>query len=128
MAGPASPAKGLAVSDLAYAYGGAHALHSVSLAVPAKGIVALLGANGAGKSTTAKVIAGALAPRRGTVSFAGRELTGQPSHVVMRQGLVLVPEGRLVFPQMTIEENLQLGAHKERRPARIADLLERLRR
>ena len=119
-----SRADGLLVSEVAYAYGGAHALHSVSLAVPAKGIVALLGANGAGKSTTAKVIAGALVPRQGSVSFAGKDLTGKPSHLVMRHGLVLVPEGRLVFPQMTIEENLQLGAHKERRSDRIADLLE----
>ena len=118
------PAGGLAVSNLAFAYGGAHALHDVSLAVPAQGIVALLGANGAGKSTTAKVIAGALAPRTGRIQFAGAEIAGVPSHQVMRRGLVLVPEGRLVFPQMTIEENLQIGAHKERRPARIAELLE----
>jgi branched-chain amino acid transport system ATP-binding protein len=124
MTGTTSVAGGLSVSGIAYAYGGAHALHDVSIEVSASGIVALLGANGAGKSTTAKVIAGALSPRRGSVRFAGEEIAGMPSHQVMRRGLVLVPEGRLVFPQMTIEENLLLGAHKERRPTRIAELIE----
>jgi branched-chain amino acid transport system ATP-binding protein len=106
----------LEVSGLAFAYDGALAVRDVSLAVQPGEIVALLGANGAGKSTTVRMIAGVLRPQRGTIRFAGEALTGAPSHVVVRRGITLVPEGRLVFPQMTVMENLQLGAHiKERR-------------
>jgi branched-chain amino acid transport system ATP-binding protein len=74
-------------------------------------IVALLGANGAGKSTTVRMIAGILQPQKGSIKFAGELLSGAPSHHVVRRGITLVPEGRLVFPQMTVMENLQLGAH-----------------
>jgi branched-chain amino acid transport system ATP-binding protein len=116
---------GLAVEDVAFAYGGARALDGVSLAVPRGGIVALLGSNGAGKTTTAKVVAGALAPAAGRISFEAADITGLPSHRVMRRGIVLVPEGRLVFPQMTIQDNLLMGAYKEQRRAHVAELLER---
>ena len=106
----------LEVSRLAFAYDGALAVRDVSLSVAPGEIVALLGANGAGKSTTVRMIAGVLSPQRGAIRFAGEALTGLPSHVVVRRGITLVPEGRLVFPQMTVMENLQLGAHiKERR-------------
>src|SRR5437660_1846547 len=106
----------LEVSGLAFAYDGALAVRDVSLAVQPGEIVALLGANGAGKSTTVRMIAGVLRPQRGTIRFAGEALTGAPSHVVVRRGITLVPEGRLVFPQMTVMENLQHGPHiKERR-------------
>jgi branched-chain amino acid transport system ATP-binding protein len=106
----------LDVSGLAFAYDGALAVRDVSIAVQPGEIVALLGANGAGKSTTVRMIAGVLRPQRGTIQFGGDSLTGLPSHVVVRRGITLVPEGRLVFPQMTVMENLQLGAHiKERR-------------
>lgn len=101
----------LEVASLAYAYGGALAVRDVSLTVGEREIVALLGANGAGKSTTVKMIAGVLRPQRGSIVFAGTQLAGVPSHVVVRSGITLVPEGRLVFPQMTVLENLQLGAH-----------------
>ena len=101
----------LEVSGLAFAYDGAAAVRDVSLTVQPGEIVALLGANGAGKSTTVRMIAGVLEPQKGSIRFAGRALTGQPSHVVVRRGITLVPEGRLVFPQMTVMENLQLGAH-----------------
>ncbi len=117
-------AAGLVLQDIDFAYGGARALNGVSLAVPAGGVVALLGSNGAGKTTTAKVIAGALRPAAGTMTFDGQSIAGLPSHEVMRRGIVLVPEGRLVFAQMTIQDNLMMGAYKEPRRARVADLLE----
>jgi len=100
----------LDVSKLAFAYDGAAAVRDVSLSVQPGEIVALLGANGAGKSTTVRMIAGVLTPQKGDIRFAGEVLTGSPSHVVVRRGITLVPEGRLVFPQMTVMENLQLAA------------------
>jgi branched-chain amino acid transport system ATP-binding protein len=119
----AQPGDGLDVSGLAYAYDGALAVRNVSLVVQPGEIVALLGANGAGKSTTAGMIAGVLRPQRGTIRFAGEVLTGSPSHAVVRRGITLVPEGRLVFPQMTVMENLQLGAHVKPR-AQVPALVE----
>jgi branched-chain amino acid transport system ATP-binding protein len=114
----------LDVSGLAFAYDGALAVRNVSLTVQPGEIVALLGANGAGKSTTVHMIAGVLRSQRGTVRFGGETLTGSPSHVVVRRGITLVPEGRLVFPQMTVMENLQLGAHIKSR-SQIGALVER---
>ncbi|MBV8408998.1 MAG: ABC transporter ATP-binding protein, partial [Alphaproteobacteria bacterium] len=105
----------LEISGLAFAYDGALAVRDVSLSVQPGEIVALLGANGAGKSTTVRMIAGVLRPQRGTIRFGAETLTGAPSHLVVRRGITLVPEGRLVFPQMTVMENLQLGAHIKRR-------------
>ena len=107
----------LEVAGLAFAYDGALAVRDVSLAVQPGEIVALLGANGAGKSTTVRMIAGVLAPQKGAIRFAGEAMTGVPSHHVVRRGITLVPEGRLVFPQMTVMENLQLGAHVKQRGA-----------
>ncbi|HEX2939954.1 MAG TPA: ABC transporter ATP-binding protein [Rhodopila sp.] len=114
----------LEVSGLAYAYDGALAVRDVSLAVQPGEIVALLGANGAGKSTAVRMIAGVLRPQRGSVRFGGDTLTGSPSHVIVRRGITLVPEGRLVFPQMTVMENLQLGAHIKQRAA-VPALIDR---
>jgi branched-chain amino acid transport system ATP-binding protein len=105
----------LDVSGLAFAYDGALAVRDVSLTVQPGEIVALLGANGAGKSTTVRMIAGLLTPQKGAIKFAGELLSGAPSHQVVRRGITLVPEGRLVFPQMTVMENLQLGAHIKQR-------------
>ncbi|MBP5858381.1 ABC transporter ATP-binding protein [Marivibrio halodurans] len=116
---------GLSIENIHYAYGGARALDGVSLNVPEGGIIALLGSNGAGKTTTAKVIAGAFAPSRGRVVFNGETLSGMPVHRVMRRGIVLVPEGRQVFAQMTIQENLLMGAFKESNRSRVAELLEK---
>jgi branched-chain amino acid transport system ATP-binding protein len=114
----------LSVSELAYAYDGARAVRNVSLTIRPGEIVALLGANGAGKSTTVRMIAGVLRPQHGTIRFSGEVLTGAPSHVVVRRGITLVPEGRLVFPQMTVMENLQLGAHVKLR-SQVPALVER---
>ena len=105
----------LEVSGLAFAYDGALAVRDVSLAVQPGEIVALLGANGAGKSTTVRMIAGVLNPQKGAIRFGGQAMAGVPSHHVVRRGITLVPEGRLVFPQMTVMENLQLGAHVKQR-------------
>ena len=99
----------LSVIDLAYAYNGVVALRGVTFEVRHGEIVALLGANGAGKSTTVKTIAGALVPQGGEIRFDGVDITGQPCHAVVRRGITLVPEGRLVFPHMTVRENLQMG-------------------
>ncbi len=113
----------LEVSGLAFAYDGALAVRDVSLAVQPGEIVALLGANGAGKSTTVRMIAGVLNPQKGAIRFDGQAMAGVPSHHVVRRGITLVPEGRLVFPQMTVMENLQLGAHVKQR-GEVGDLVE----
>jgi branched-chain amino acid transport system ATP-binding protein len=86
-------------------------VRDLSLEVGKTEIVALLGSNGAGKSTTVKMIVGALKPQAGSILFEGHPIGGVPSHVVVRSGITLVPEGRLVFPQMTVYENLLMGAH-----------------
>jgi branched-chain amino acid transport system ATP-binding protein len=114
----------LQVSNLAYAYDGALAVRNVSLTVAPGEIVALLGANGAGKSTTVRMIAGVLSPQQGTIRFQDADTTGAPSHSVVKRGITLVPEGRLVFPQMTVMENLRLGAHT-RTKDRIPSLVDR---
>jgi branched-chain amino acid transport system ATP-binding protein len=101
----------LSVQDLAYAYNGVAAVRGVSFEVGPGEVVALLGSNGAGKSTTVKVIAGALAPQAGSIRFDGEAIEGRPCHVVVRRGITLVPEGRLVFPQLSVLENLNMGAH-----------------
>jgi branched-chain amino acid transport system ATP-binding protein len=90
-------------------------------------IVALIGANGAGKSTTLRAIAGVLLPRAGSIRFRGRELGRLPSYVRAELGIALVPEGRHVFPFLTVRENLQLGGFKHRRDsARMRRLIERM--
>jgi branched-chain amino acid transport system ATP-binding protein len=106
----------LEVEDLAYSYNGIVAVRGVSFTVEQGEVVALLGANGAGKSTTVKMIAGALRPQSGHIRFDGVALEGRPSHVVVRCGITLVPEGRLVFPQMTVLENLQMGGFVQPSP------------
>ncbi len=95
-------------------YGDLQALSDVSLEVREKGIVALVGANAAGKSTTLRVISGLVAPRRGRVLLNDEDLTGVPAHQRVDRGIVQVPEGRHLFPFMTVAENLLLGAHADR--------------
>jgi branched-chain amino acid transport system ATP-binding protein len=91
------------------AYGGIEVLHGVDLAVAAGEVVALLGANGAGKSTTVKVCAGLLRPSAGSVRVAGHDVTGAPSHELARIGVCTIPEGRGVFPNLTVRENLWMA-------------------
>ncbi|MGJ7565965.1 ABC transporter ATP-binding protein [Variovorax sp. GB1R11] len=89
-------------------------MRGLSFAVPAGAIVALVGANGAGKTTTVQTVAGALKPRAGRILFNRTDITGMDCRQTVAQGVTLVPEGRLVFPQMTVEENLQMGALNKR--------------
>ena len=109
-------ASSLAVHDLAAGYGAVQALHGASLAVREGETVALLGANGNGKSTLMKCIMGIVAPRAGRIvaTLDGREhdLAGQPTEAIVDLGIALVPEGRRLFPRLTVEENLLLGAYR----------------
>jgi len=111
--------------NLHFGYKGAIAVSDVSLFVRVREAVALLGANGAGKSTTAKMIAGALIPQQGRILFAGQNVTYLPAHRRVGSGITLVPEGRLVFPRLSVLENLQMGAHAKRAKARYAANIER---
>ena len=95
-------------------YGNIPALREISIDVPGGSVVAIIGANGAGKTTLMKTIAGVLRPRSGTVSFLGEEITGLPSHKIVRRGVALVPEGRAILSRMTVRENLEMGAFTQR--------------
>ncbi len=115
----------LTVADLDASYGEVRALHGVSLAVAPGSITALLGANGAGKTTLTRVIAGLLPAGAGTVTFEGAAITDIASNERVERGVALVPEGRLVFPDLTVEQNLRLGAYAKRaRPGRDARFAE----
>ena len=100
----------LRVTDLHVYYGAIHALKGVSLSVQQGEIVTLIGANGAGKSTTLRTISGLIAPRSGDISFEGSSIAGQRAHEIVRSGISQVPEGRRIFADMTVMENLELGA------------------
>ncbi|QKM65294.1 ABC transporter ATP-binding protein [Polynucleobacter tropicus] len=100
----------LRVEDLRVAYGGINAVKGIDLHVNQGELVALIGANGAGKSSSLKAIAGLLTPTSGVIQFANQQTNGQPAYELARLGLGLVPEGRGVFKRMTILENLQMGA------------------
>jgi branched-chain amino acid transport system ATP-binding protein len=115
----------LATERLELAYGQTPACRDITIAVDEGGIVALIGANGAGKSTTLRAIAGAIIPRAGAIRFAGRDITRLLSHERTRLGIALVPEGRHVFPFLTVRENLELGGFKFRKDtARIKSLID----
>ena len=105
-------------------YGRMDILHEVSLDVSAGEIVSIIGPNGAGKSTAFKAMIGLLRPRTGRVLFNGQDITGLRPDLVLRRGLAYVPQGRIVFPQMTVLENLEMGAYTVRDARRIADALE----
>ncbi|MCA1950994.1 MAG: ABC transporter ATP-binding protein [Treponema sp.] len=101
----------LNIENLSVHYGGIHALQGISLEVPAGKIVTLIGANGAGKSTTLNAIIGLVKSSSGSVSFEGKNILGLPTKSLVEQGIVLVPEGRRIFPNLTVQENLSLGAY-----------------
>lgn len=101
----------LEIENLEVAYGSIKALHGISLKVPEKSIVTLIGANGAGKSTTLRAISGLVKSRGGMVKYDGQDITNMPAHTIVSRGLCHVPEGRMVFANLTVEENLKMGAY-----------------
>ena len=101
----------LKIEDLKVNYGGIEAVKGISLEVPEKEIVTLIGANGAGKSTTLRTIAGLVKPASGRIVFQNEEITALPSDRIVSLGITLVPEGRRVFPDLTVLENLKIGAY-----------------
>jgi ABC-type branched-subunit amino acid transport system ATPase component len=115
----------LSVEQITAGYGKVDILHGVSLGIRAGEIVSVIGPNGAGKSTAFKTIVGFLAPRGGRVVFDGAAIGGLRPDQVLRRGLAYVPQGRIVFPQMTVLENLEMGAYIERDARRMAGALER---
>ena len=104
----------LTVSDLTVHYGGIEAVKGISLEVMEGEIVTLIGANGAGKSSTLRSIAGLVKPAGGTITFRGDNITGRDSAVIVKKGITLVPEGRRIFPDLTVLENLKVGAYLRR--------------
>ena len=116
----------LRVTDIEAYYGRIRALRGVSLEVPAGSVVALLGANGAGKTTTLRAVSGLLHPARGTVEFDGRRIDRVAAERLVRAGMAHVPEGRQVFPELTVRENLRLGAYTRRDRTAIGDDLQRV--
>jgi branched-chain amino acid transport system ATP-binding protein len=114
----------LEINALEVRYGGIRALNELSLKVPKGSIVTLIGANGAGKSTTLRTISGLVPATAGSISFDGKEITGWPAHRIVADGLAHVPEGRLVFPDLTVKENLMMGAYLRRARKEIATDLE----
>ena len=114
----------LSAENVTAGYGRIDILHDVSLHVKPGEIVSIIGPNGAGKSTAFKAIVGFITPRQGRIVFNGEEMTGLRPDLVLRRGLAYVPQGRIVFPQMTVLENLEMGAYIERDPARIAASLD----
>lgn len=91
-------------------YGGIHAIKGISLHVDEGEIVTIIGSNGAGKSTTLKAISGLVTPKLGTITFAGKDITNQKPHITAAEGVAHVPEGRRVFPRLSVKENLEMGA------------------
>ncbi len=104
----------LSVKDLQVSYGGIEAVKGISFDVPEGKIVTLIGANGAGKSTTLKAIAGLVKPSAGTIEFKGESITGKDSSDIVSRGVTLVPEGRRVFANMSVLENIKIGAYLRR--------------
>lgn len=116
----------LEISNLQVAYGGIQAVKGISLRIDLGETVALIGANGAGKTTTLKTIAGLLKPTGGQLNYAGLDLRRMASHQLISKGLALVPEGRGVFPRLTVTENLLMGAYHRNDKADIAADLEKM--
>jgi branched-chain amino acid transport system ATP-binding protein len=124
----------LEVKDLDVHYGAIHALHGIDVKVEEGEIVTLIGSNGAGKSSTLRAISGLLAPTKGTIHFDGRSIGGKKPHEIVRLGLAHAPEGRGIFANLTVDENLELGSYARKDRPEIArdrkkslDLFPRLR-
>src|SRR5579864_9424209 len=127
---PASSASGsghaLAVTDVSAGYRGVPVVRELNLEVRPGEVVALLGPNGAGKTTTLETIAGLNRPISGTVELSGQNVGGEPAYVLARRSLALVPEGRALFPGLTVREHLRLAGGRRQRAGREEELLEML--
>lgn len=116
----------LSLDKVEVRYGDAIALFGISLEVPKAEIVSIVGANGAGKSTTIKTISGLLKPRRGQILFEGKRMNDIPAHAVVDLGIIQIPEGRQLFPYMTTLENLELGSYTPGARKKVAESLNRV--
>jgi branched-chain amino acid transport system ATP-binding protein len=114
----------LEIKNLAVSYGAINALHGISLSVEKGKIVTLIGSNGAGKSTTLRAISGLIKPKSGEISYEGKSLVGLPAHEIVKRGLCHVPEGRMIFANLTVMENLRMGAYLQTDAAAIRRELE----
>jgi branched-chain amino acid transport system ATP-binding protein len=114
----------LRLVDVDAGYGPTTILHGVSLEVAEGEVVTIVGANGAGKTTTLRTISGLLRPTGGRIEFDGRDITGLSSHEVVALGITLIPEARQLFPEMTVLENLKMGAHRKEARSRLAETLK----
>jgi branched-chain amino acid transport system ATP-binding protein len=103
----------LAIDSISVAYDRADVLREVSLAVAPGSITCILGSNGSGKSTLIRAILGLTPPRRGRIAFEGADIAGRPTHEIVARGIACIPEGRRIFPRLTVAENLRLGAYRE---------------
>ncbi len=112
----------LAVRDLRVGYGAIEVVHGINIDVADGECVALIGANGAGKSSTLKAICGLLPVRSGSITFEGRDITNASGHAIVRAGITMCPEGRQVFPQMTVLQNLRMGAYARRDAEQTSDV------
>ena len=126
MSHPTASTPLLDIRNMDVAYGGIRAVRQLNLLVHPGERVALIGANGAGKSTTLRAICGLVPLAAGSVHYQGKSLAGQPVHAMVRQGLVMVPEGRGIFPQLTIEENLHMGAYSRQDKINFAQELQQV--
>ena len=116
----------LELSRIDVAYGSIQALRGVSLSVRAGEVVTLIGANGAGKTTTIRAISGLLRPTAGAITFDGKPIHAAPAETIVARGIVQVPEGRKIFPELTVEENLRIGAYLVRHRRRVDEGFERM--
>jgi branched-chain amino acid transport system ATP-binding protein len=116
----------LKVENLTTAYDRADVLSGVSVTARSGQITCILGANGAGKTTLIRSVLGLTPPREGSIRFAGHELVGRPTHEVVSLGIACIPEGRKVFPRLTVTENLLTGAYRERRSAVVQQRIDRV--
>ncbi|HEX7470677.1 MAG TPA: ATP-binding cassette domain-containing protein, partial [Verrucomicrobiae bacterium] len=104
----------LEIKNLNVSYGAIIALHGISLSVKQGSIVTLIGSNGAGKSTTLRAVSGLLKPKSGEILYDGQNIAGLPAHTIVARGLSHVPEGRMVFANLTVLDNLKMGAYLQR--------------
>lgn len=116
----------LRVEGLTTGYDKVNVLHDVSIEVPPGKITCILGANGAGKSTLIRSILGLTPPRQGRILWDGTDIAGEKTHNIIARGISCIPEGRKVFPRMTVAENLALGAFLEADPAKVRERIERV--